>query len=248
MRVLVLITLTTCSFVVWSQTPAPTPRRTSKPQQQQSRSVQKPTEADQRGTDQSPLIVKTLPAAKTETETQQIVTDRKEKTANDTHIVELTGVLAVVALLQLLVYTYQAKKLRETVQSAGEQFEAMERRIGEAARSATAMEQIANTIEAGNQAVLRAYITVTIGSAVYQERRGPGLTDLKFEGKPNVLNPGNTPARNLRIRISADILPIPIPKEFQFPLGDENDITDAGVLGAHQTSTVSGIVKDLGAC
>lgn len=112
-------------LLVWSQHPTPTPTKISKPQQEQSRSTQEPTNADQRGTDQSPLIVKTLPAAKTQAETEQDATDRKEKAANDRHIVELTGVLAVIAFFQLLVYTYQAKKLRETVESAGEQAKAM---------------------------------------------------------------------------------------------------------------------------
>ncbi len=129
------------------------------------------------------------PTVKTQTETEQDATDRKEKATNDRYIVELTGILAIIAFLQLLVYTYQAKKLRETVKSAGEQSEAMERHIGEAARSANAMEKIVSTIEQGNRDVLRAYLTVTIGNALYQERR-EGQSDLKFEGKPNLVNTG----------------------------------------------------------
>jgi len=59
--------------------------------------------------------------------------------------------LAAVTFLQLLVYGYQAKKLRETVESAEGQSRAMERHIGEAARSANAMETIA------------AYVSVAVG-------------------------------------------------------------------------------------
>jgi hypothetical protein len=91
---------------------------------------------------------------------------------------------------------------------------------------------------------MRAYLTVTIGTALYQQRRGPGQTDLKFEGRANLLNTGNTPARNVRIRTTADILPIPILKDFQFSLPDENETKDEGVVGAHQTYIISGIVKD----
>jgi hypothetical protein len=233
-----------CALVLFapSKYPAPTPRKVSRPQQQQVQPVQQP--ADQRGTEQSPFVVKTLPPGKAQAETEQDASDRKEKAVNDRHIVELTGILAVIAFLQLLVYTYQAKKLRETVQSAGEQAEAMERHIGEAARSATAMERIVSTIETGNQAIMRAYLTVTIGTAIFQERRGPGQTDLKFEGRANLLNTGNTPARNVRIRTAAEVLPIPIPEDFQFPLPAETAVQDAGVVGSHQTYIVGATLKD----
>jgi hypothetical protein len=118
----------------------------------------------------------------------------------------------------------------------------MERHIGEAARSATAMEKIANTIKAGNQAVMRAYLAVNVGAAIYQERR-VGQGDVKFEGKPNLLNTGNTPARNVNIRIQAAVLPMPIPDDYGFPLTDE-PVKSAGVVGAHQTYLLSGVVKD----
>jgi len=224
-----------------SQPPSPAPGKTSQPKQRQSRSAQEKTNADQRGTDQFPLIVKTLPAVRTQAETEQDATDRKEKAANDRHIVELTGVLAVIAFFQLLVYTYQAKKLRETVESAGEQANAMERHIEEAARSATAMEGIANVIKTGNQDVMRAYLTVVIGSPIYQMRR-VGQSDLQFEGRPHLVNTGNTPARKVRILIKADILPNPIPEDFTFPLPDDPIQTAGSTVGAHQTLIMGGIL------
>jgi hypothetical protein len=173
MRLFLVILL----LFTWSQNPTPTPRKIGQPQQQHSASTQEPAPAGQRGTEQSPLIVKTLPTVKTQAETDQDTEDRRQKTANDRRLVIFTGVLAVAAILQLFVYGYQAKKLRETVESAGEQAEAMERHIGEAARSANAMEDIAAKIETGNQAVMRAYLTVVIGGALFQERR-EGMGDL----------------------------------------------------------------------
>jgi hypothetical protein len=140
---------------------------------------------------------------------------------------------------------WQVILLRQTVAASSEQSRAMERHITEAARSATAMETIANKIEAGNKAILRAYLTVTIGAiSLYQERREPGQPDLKFETRPNLTNTGNTAARNVSIRIAADILPIPISDTFQFPLPEEGEIKNAGVVGAHQTSVLAGTVKD----
>jgi hypothetical protein len=191
------------------------------------------------------LWSKHLSPTKSQVEAGQEAKDRQQKTTNDGWIVILTGVLAVVAVGQLGVYLYQAIKLRETVAASGEQSKAMERHIGEAARSADAMEAITNTIKAGNQAILRAYLTVTVGQiSLFQERREPGQPDLKFETRPNLTNTGNTPARNVNIRIAADILPIPIPDTFQFPLEEENEIKNAGVVGAHQTSVLAGTVKD----
>jgi hypothetical protein len=210
----------------------------SKPQQPQQ------TTTDQRGTQGSPIVVKVLPTQKTPEEAAQDVDDQEKKTASDGNLVKLTGALALVAFLQLLVYGYQAKKLRETVESAGEQAEAMERHIGEAARSADAMERIAATIQTGNQAIIRAYLTVTVGDIhLFQERKGPGQDDLKFEARPNLTNTGNTPARNVGIRIAADILPIPIPDDFQFPLPG-NEIKNAGIVGAHQTTILAGTVEN----
>lgn len=213
-------------------------------QYKKSQATQQPTTTEQRGTQGSPVVVKVLPTAKTPEEAEQERKDREDKSANDRNLVYLTGVLAAVGFLQLIVFGYQAYKLRETVKSAGEQAEAMERHIGEAARSATAMEKIVTTIESGNKAVLRAYLTSKIGTALYQERREPGQSDLKFEGRADLLNTGNTQARKVQIRTGADILPIPIPKDFQFPLTDENEIKDAGIVGAHQTYIIGGTVKE----
>jgi hypothetical protein len=199
-------------------------------------------QAEQRGTQESPIVVKVLPALKSEEEATQENNDRKEKTANDRNLVNATYVLAGIGILQLFVFGYQALKLKQTVKSAGEQSEAMERHIGEAARSANAMENIAAKIETGNQAVMRAYLTVVIGGAVFQQRR-EWQNDLKFEAKPSLVNTGNTPARNIRIQTAADILPIPVPQDFEYPLPDE-PMNSAGIIGAHQNQSLTGIVKD----
>ena len=187
MRTPILISLVLLAAL---QNPTPAPRKISKPQQQQTSATQQPSPADQRGSEQSPLVVKTLVAPKTQTEADRDAEDRKAKSANDRHIVYLTAAIAAIAFLQFLVYAYQAKKLRETVESAGKQAEAMERHIGEAARSADAMENVVATIRQGNEDIMRAYLTVTVGNGLYQERRGKGQADLKFEARPNLVNTG----------------------------------------------------------
>jgi hypothetical protein len=147
-------------------------------------------------------------------------------------------------VLQLIVFGLQAAMLKRTVQSGTEQSAAMDRHIGETTRSANAMETIANTIEDGNQMIMRAYVIVTIGTAIFQERR-VGQSDLKFEGKATVQNTGNTPARKVRMYKQAAILPFPIPPDFTYPIPQDNaeDLTYATV-GAHQSYLVSSIVPD----
>jgi hypothetical protein len=202
--------------------------------------TQQSTQSDQRGTQESPLVVKVVPTPKPPEETSQDAKDRNQKTANDRNLVRLTGVLAIVGFLQFLVYAYQAQKLRETVKSAGEQSAAMERHIDEAARSATAMETIAKTIDTGNRAIMRAYLTVTIGTAVFQQRR-PGQDDLKFVARPNLVNTGNTTARKVRIRRTAAIVPHPVPNDFVFPIPKENDDGDATVSAHLSYIMASGV-------
>jgi len=201
--------------------------------------AQQAPESDRRGTDQSPLVVKTLVPEKTQAETSQDANDRKEKAANDRHIVYLTGALAAFAFLQFLAYVYQGIKLRETVESASEQSKAMERHIGEANRSANAMEEIADVIQSGNKAILRAYLSVVIGLALFQERRD----GTKFEGKPLLVNTGSTPARNVRIRISAEIVPYANAQNFAYPLAEELAKAPA-VCAPHQNYTLSAIVEN----
>jgi hypothetical protein len=211
--------------------------------QQQGDASRHAAKTDQRGTENAPLVVKINPTPETEEETAQDKKDREEKSANDRNLVFFTKVLALVGALQLLVFGYQAYKLRATVRAAGEQSKAMERHIGEAARSAHAMEKIVATIDAGNKAVMRAYLTVVIGQALYQERR-PAQSDVRFEAKPNLVNTGNTPARKVRIRTKADILPIPIPGDFGFPLPEEDPQARDGSVAAHHTYILSGIIED----
>jgi hypothetical protein len=192
-------------------------------QNKKSTTPQQAPQQEQRGTQDSPLMVKVIPSPKTAEETQQEAEDRKEKATNDTNLVNAQWVLAGIGVLQLIVFGAQALMLKKTVDASADQSTAMSRHIDEAARSATAMEAIANKIEDGNQMIMRAYVTVTIGNVVFQERNRVGQADLKFEGTVQVLNTGNTPARKVRIRKAAAIVPVPIPADFTFPIAQESE-------------------------
>jgi hypothetical protein len=70
-----------------------------------------------------------------------------------------------------------------------------------------------------------------------------GQGDVKFEARPNLINTGNTPARHVCTRIMAEILPIPIPEDFSFPLPDP-EVRDAGAVAPRITYALAGTVKD----
>ena len=95
--------------------------------------------------------------------------------------------------------------------------------------------------EKSSRKQLRAYLTVVIGGAAFQERR-QGIPDLKFEAIPLIVNTGQTPAYNVRFRINADILTPGFPKGFMFPLSDE--IMGGSVIGPNQTANMSATIKD----
>jgi hypothetical protein len=243
-----------------AQNRVPSGSETRKPRQAKPDGTSKPTEPDRQGTRESPVFVKEIPTPKTPDESTQEARDRAEKSANDKKLVEFTGwlvvatlILAAVGLFQLFVFGWQARYLRETVQAAGEQSKAMERTIEEAGRSASAMEKVAIHIETSAQAAtdsvaalkertaqqMRAYLTVNIGGAIYQERP----RNLKFEAKPLLINTGHTPAHKVSYIAKAAILPVPLPEDFSFPLSE--DFIGASVLGPQQSATLSGVVDEL---
>jgi hypothetical protein len=240
MRLLVVSVL----LFAWLQNPVPSTRKNRKPPQQQSASSEHPTNSDQRGTEQSPIVVKTVQSAKSQAEIEHEAEDREQRVSNDRWNRILTVSLVFIALGQLSVYLWQAVMLRKTVQSSVEQGRAMESHIAEAARSADAMEKIVDTIESGNKAIMRAYLTVNIGGATYQERRQPGQTDLKFEAKPQVVNTGNTQARKVQIRKRAAILPSPVPDNFEYPPLDDTEVISYATVAAHQSYIINAIISD----
>ena len=170
--------------------------------------------------------------------------------------------LLVLGTFALGAFTYRL--WRATITLAGDskasgetQAEKMERSIGEAAKAATAMEgvaasmvinaeqivqsvgisrDIANQQRIFSQMQMRAYISVLIGDGLYQDQ------NLRFQAEPAILNSGHTPALNVRWRIAADILPVPIPADFKYPLPKE--ILGGSIVDPQQHGTLSAVVPD----
>lgn len=89
------------------------------------------------------------------------------------------------------------------------------------------MRQTVVASEGASKRELRAYLTVVIGPAVYQERRPADKGgDLKFDSKPLLVNTGRTPARKITFKARCAVMQIPLPKETDLP-----DSSDDGIVG-----------------
>lgn len=174
-----------------------------------------------------------------------------------------TWASAITAFASLVIGFFTFTLWRATsgmLASSTDQSRSMERSIGEAARSAAAMERIANamslnvvqvveSVETSKEVAaqqklfgkmqMRAYISVLIGTAIFQDRQ----QKLRFAAHPLILNTGHTPAYSVRWRIAADILPVPLPDNFGFPL--PNSRVGSSLLGPHQSATMMAVVPNL---
>ena len=157
--------------------------------------------------------------------------------ATDDPVAAFTGVLALVTTL-LFIATYLLWRTtvglsRDAKTTGADQAAKMQKSIAEAGRAATAMEGVADSMAINAEQIvesvsiskemaarqkilgetqLRAYLSVLIGDALYQDSR------LRFEARPRLVNTGSTPARNVRWRIKCAILPNELPPNFRFDI------------------------------
>jgi hypothetical protein len=145
-RIFLFIVALAVAGDVCAQSKRPSPRRGEgrQPQQSQTQTPQQPPAANQRGTEESPLIVRSV---KSSDDAAQDTEDRKDKAANDRETIAINRNLVVIGFLQLAVFVgqlfvfgYQAWKLRQTVQAAVEQSRDMKASIAVAQRAAEAAE------------------------------------------------------------------------------------------------------------
>ena len=196
---------------------------------------------NQSGPHDVPFLVKLVPTPKTPKEASQEQAEREEKTYSDSWMVRLTGILALIAGLQLVVFGVQARRLKQTIekmdQIATDQTSDMQSSIAQATRAAGAMEKVAESMavsaEAVKQSVLtnkeiaerqklvtelqnRPYLSVQFASVIPQDT----IPRYLFEIRVNIVNDGLTPAYDVRVRGAADVLPFPLSSFFSFPLPD----------------------------
>jgi hypothetical protein len=173
----------------------------------------------------------------------------------DHQLIRIGQLQSAIFILQLFVFGFQAWMLRKTVKAAGDQSIEMRRSVDEAKRAANAMEKFAESATVASKAatesvattrdtmtrLLRAYVCVNFGEAVFQNT----LTKYRFEARVLLINAGQTPAYKVAFKVRADILPFPLSQDFDFAVLD-NPASSESTLGGHAPPvTLTGVVDRL---
>jgi hypothetical protein len=188
-----------------SQPPSPSGRESREPQQSQARDGNQPTNADQRGTENSPVIVQLHPTPKTQAEAEQDAKDRDEKAANDRETSATNRNLIIIGFLQLavfagqlLVFGYQALKLHQTI---------------------ITMRKIANSQSADTRQAMiaaeRSYVSVRLIRLTAISSSADKITAL--HAMVILENTGNTPTKKMIYHNSMQIFDGDVPQDFDFP-------------------------------
>jgi len=138
--------------------------------------------------------------------------------------VKITDSLLAGFTLALVIFTGLLWRSTDKLWRASqEQSTDMKRSIDEAAKSAASMKLVADSMEINARTVIsmhsqqskqmRAYISVDIGDAFYQDR----VLNLRFTGRPQMVNNGFTPAHFVGYRAKAALLPVPLPADYTLP-------------------------------
>jgi hypothetical protein len=263
---LIIFLIVTAASSPTPNRPLPSPAKVPYPPQPQAGSAQMQPGADQRGTENEPVIVKVLPTLKTKQEADQEQTDRQDVSSSNWWMVRLTGVLAFLALVQAIVFGLQARRLRQTIVKMDEiatgQTADMRDSIAEWQRVAAAMEGVstamANNVTALDESVAtskriadyeeiigklqtRAYLAVEYIGIVSQNN----TTKYRFEPRLKLSGSGLTPAYKVSYRAAADIQPFPLPEDFTFPLPEALPTASVGMLGPRNSFTLSAVAPRL---
>jgi hypothetical protein len=153
--------------------------------------TEQPSQPEQRGTEDRPVVVKVLPTEKTTAERTQQERERQQRETSDKRIFWLTVALVAVGglqfialIVQAVVFGVQARRLRQSVDLtrniATQQQQDMAASIAQASRAATAMEEVAAGISANTEntrtlidrqrefaiSQMRAYVFIQTGDIV----------------------------------------------------------------------------------
>jgi len=151
----------------------------------------KPATPDIRGTEQSPIVIKVIPPPDDDTKSAAEKKEREDKSESDWWLVKLTGVLALLGLLQLFVFGLQARRLRQTIGEMKIATRATEKAANAAETSANAAERTIDTIEVTAERQLRAYVFATHDEPMFIDSNGAQCVTITIK------NFGQTPANEL---------------------------------------------------
>lgn len=109
--------LASAATLAKSNDPIPSPPEIRKPEQSKPGEPEAPAQKNQDRTAIPSLTIKEAPAQKAQKESAENAKEADSKTYTDWWMVWLTGILAFVAFLQLVVFGLQARRLRLTIET-----------------------------------------------------------------------------------------------------------------------------------
>jgi hypothetical protein len=203
--VILLPLLVSAATLAKSNEPSPSPSEIRKPEQTKPGEPEGPAQNNQDRTAIPPLIIKEVPAPKAQKEPAENTKEADSKTSTDWWMVWLTGILAFVASLQLIVFGLQARRLKQTIEAmkkiGADQSRDMQGWIAVAATSAEAATKAA---DAAMESVAIAEKTLSVTQRpwinVHVDIGGPLVYDINganFTFNFILENIGNSPARNV---------------------------------------------------
>ena len=168
---------------------------------------------------------------------------------NDSAIAAVSALLVAVFTFTLWNATSRLwrsaeKQLAEFRRSLDQARAIADQQISEASRTAAAMELVAASIaeSAGTTATMardqrefwqrqmRAYLSVNYGTVVPQDN----TTGWRTEVRMILVNTGHTPAHDVSYVANADVLPLPLPDDFEFPVPAFPRVISTSVIGPWQ--------------
>ena len=219
-----------------------------KPEDQRASQSTRDRHHETRGTEESPLFVKSISGPESASDAAHKQYEHQEKPSIDRRLTFATEVLA--GFTGVLMFftggmwfaTYRLS--RDAKKSSATQEARMRDSIAEAGRATAAMENIAKaTVDnaALMQGVMhrqmRAYISTELAGAIYQDER------LRFQVDITLTNTGFTPARKVSYSIDADVFGDALPADFAFPSYEDVRANDA-TLAPRQAFVIRGIVRN----
>ena len=181
----------------------------------------------------------------------------------DWWMVRLTGVIVLLGGIQTIVFWVQAKRLKQTIEKMDEiamgQTKDIQASIAEATRAAKAMEKVSESMEASVQSLQvsvgisreiadrqklvtelqsRAYLSAVFHTAIFQD------ANHIFEAHAVLRNHGNTPAYDVTFRSVVQIVPLPLPDDFAFPLPDDTAGSSVSLIAPGMTKLITRSIPD----
>jgi len=267
MLLLKLLPIALLCVSLQSQPLSPTPPiKRGQPKQLPTGATDQPN-GNNRGTEQSPVFVKVLPPEKTHDESANDKTKALgfDNSSAEWWMVRLTAAIAIIGLIQTIVFGIQAHRQKQTISKMDEiatsQTRDVQASIAEATRAATAMENVATSMAESAESVRtsvainreiadtqklvtelqsRAYLVAIFAAMTPQN----DTTNIRFQPHIQIENRGNTPAYDVRFSISADVAAFPLRDEFTFALPPQ-PLGHSSAIGPGLHKLISGVVPKI---